>query len=567
MSPVGARVTHLAVRHVHPLPPEVYPLRPENALIVDVLRRRARPALAGCSASVVHQTCEALVPLAIGLAVDHAIDGAPPIAILIAVAGVLLLFTVLATGGGVASWVLSSTALREAHELRVRAIGHVLADPAVGRDRRPGELMSILTSDTKATAEIVRVLAYLVSGCAGLAVAVVVLLRVDLWLGLGIVVVLPLLVLGIDRLGPWVEGKVRARQQAGGLAAALAAELVHALRPLRSFGGVPEAVRRYRRASGRSLDTVLDTASATAVVTVVGQLATGAVLIGTAAAAGTMALSGRISVGEFVAVVLMASFVAEPVRRIASSVEQVAGSRAGAARVAALLTSSVRHRGAVAGRPGPLSVRDAATGLDFTLAPGEVLGIATNDPATADAVVALLAGRSPRSAGSVSFGDVDARGHVLVEPHAAYLLGGTLTAALDTGRGTAGVERALVAAGAAEVRDSLSRQGGVLLEGGANLSGGQRQRVALARALAAEPPVLVLRDPLTAVDAVTEDSVAEGLRALRGEGARGTVVVTTSPPLLSRCDRVVFLDGDGPPVVSTHARLAEIPAYAEAVLR
>ncbi|HEX6342537.1 ABC transporter ATP-binding protein [Umezawaea sp.] len=550
-------------------------MRPENSLLADVLRRRARPAAAGCAASVVHQACEALVPLAIGLAVDHAVDGAPPIAVLIAVAAVLLLFTVLATGGGVASWLLASTALREAHELRVRAIGHVLADPDAGRDRRPGELASILTSDTRATAEIVRVLAHLASGCAGLAVAVVVLLRVDLWLGLGIVLVPPLLVLGVDRLGPWVERKVRARQQASGLAAALAAELVHALRPLRSFGGVPEAVRRYRRTSGRSLETVLDTASASAVVTVVGQLATGAVLVGTAAAAGVMALSGRITVGEFVTVVVMASFVAEPVRRIASSVEQVAGARAGAARVAALLTVPVRPR-APGTDLGPLSVRAVSvgpvTGLDFTLAPGELLGVATTDPAAADAVVGLLARRVPPSAGDVSFGGVpadavDARRHVLVEPHAAYLLGGTLAAALDTGRGGAAVDRALVAACAVEVRDSLARQGGVLLEGGANLSGGQRQRVALARALAAEPPVLVLRDPLTAVDAVTEDAVAEGLRALRGTGDRGTVVVTTSPPLLSRCDRVVFLDGGGPPVVSTHERLVEVPAYAEAVLR
>ncbi|TWP54355.1 ABC transporter ATP-binding protein [Lentzea tibetensis] len=552
-------------------------MRPENALLADVLRRRARPAVAGSAASVVHQACEALVPLAIGLAVDHAVDGAPPVAILIAVAAVLLLFTVLGAGGGLASWVLSSTALREAHELRVRAVGHVLVDPLAGRERRPGELMSILTSDTRATAEIVRVLAYLASGCAGLAVAVVVLLRVDVWLGLGVVLVLPLLVLGIDRLGPWVERKVRDSRQAGGLAAALAAELVHALRPLRGFGGVPEAVQRYRRASRQSLDTMLDTASASALVTVVGQLATGVLLVGTAAAAGTMALSGRITAGEFVTVVVMASFVAEPVRRIASSVEQIAGSRAGAARVAALLTTRIRRSSGATGL-GPLTVRDVAigpvVGLEFTLAPGEVLGVATTDPAAADAIVALLAGRAAPSSGSVGFGDiavddVDVRRHVLVEPHAAYLLGGTLDAAIDTGRGAdrGAVDRAVAAAGVVDVLESLARQGEALLEGGANLSGGQRQRVALARALAAEPPVLVLRDPLTAVDAVTEDAVARGLRSLRRKDALGTVVVTTSPPLLSRCDRVVFLDGDGPPVVATHARLAEIPAYAEAVLR
>ncbi|WNV88120.1 ABC transporter ATP-binding protein [Umezawaea sp. Da 62-37] len=556
-------------------------MRPERALIADVLRRRARPVAAGCAASTVHQTCEALVPLAIGLAVDHAIDGAPPVAVLIAVAGVLLLFTVLATGGGVAGWVLGSTCLTEAHDLRVRAIGRVLADPLVGRDRRAGELMSILTSDTKATADVMRVLANLTSGCAGLVVAVVVLLRVDLWLGLGIVVVLPLLVLGIDRLGPWLERKVRARQQAGGLAAALAAELIHALRPLRSFGGVPEAVRRYRLTSGRSLHTALDTASATAVVAVTGLLATGLVLVGTAAAAGTMALSGRITVGEFVTVIVMASFVADPVRRIANGVEQVAVSRAGAARVAALLSAPTRSTGGGApDRPGPLTVRDVAvgpvTGLDFTLGAGEVLGIATADPATADAVTTLLAGRTAPASGRVSFGDVamesfdlkSLRRHVLVEPHTAHLLGGTLDAVLDTGRGTdrATVDRALAAAGADDL-DQYASDGGYVLEGGANLSGGQRQRVALARAMAAEPPVLVLRDPLTAVDAVTEDAVADGLHALRRNGCAGTVVITTSPPLLSRCDRVVFLDGGAAPVVATHAQLTANPAYAEAVLR
>jgi putative ABC transport system ATP-binding protein len=154
------------------------------------------------------------------------------------------------------------------------------------------------------------------------------------------------------------------------------------------------------------------------------------------------------------------------------------------------------------------------------------------------------------------------RGHVLVEPHAAHLLGGTLDAVLDTGRGTdrATIDRALAAAGA----DDLDQH---VLEGGANLSGGQRQRVALARAMAAGPPVLVLRDPLTAVDAVTEDAVAEGLHAVRRTGSAGTVVITTSPPLLSRCDRVVFLDGGAPPVVATHAQLTANPAYAEAVLR
>jgi putative ABC transport system ATP-binding protein len=554
--------------------------RPERLLILAVLRRRIRPLSLGCTASIVHQACEALVPLAIGLAIDHAVDNRPVIDSVITVGVVLVLFTVLATGGGSAFWILTGAAQREAHHLRVRAIGRVMTDPQAGSGRTAGELMSILTSDTAAIAEILRALANAVSGVAGLVVTAVVLLRIDLALGLGLVLVVPALMVVIDRIGPWLEAKVQAQQQAGGLAAAFAAEVVQALRPLRGFGGLGEASRRYRGVSRRSLDTALEAASAKAVVTGVGLVATGGVVIGTAAAAGEMAFSGRISVGEFVTVVAMASFVAEPVLRIASAVQQIAVSRASAARVAPLLTADepapgelrtfLRDKGGASARVGPLRLRDVTVGpvvgLDFELGAGEMLGIVTTDPSAADAVTSLLAGLRPAESGQVTIGELalDApavRRQLLVEPHAAHLLGGTLAEVMDTGRNTGLVEAALVATQVDGVQTELQ-------DGGSNLSGGQRQRVALARALAADPPVLVLRDPLTAVDAVTEADVAAHLHVLRHERGLSTVVISTSPPLLAACERVLFLDGLEPAVSGTHAELiAARPGYAAAVLR
>jgi putative ABC transport system ATP-binding protein len=108
---------------------------------------------------------------------------------------------------------------------------------------------------------------------------------------------------------------------------------------------------------------------------------------------------------------------------------------------------------------------------------------------------------------------------------------------------------------------------------GGNLSGGQRQRIALARALHADPEVLVLEEPTTAVDAVTEARIASGLADLRhGDAPRTTVIVTASPAFLAVADRVILARGDGTTVSGTHAELlgADGPvgeAYRAAVTR
>jgi ATP-binding cassette subfamily B protein len=98
-------------------------------------------------------------------------------------------------------------------------------------------------------------------------------------------------------------------------------------------------------------------------------------------------------------------------------------------------------------------------------------------------------------------------------------------------------------------------------EQGLSLSGGQRQRLALARAVVARPTVLVLDDPLSALDVHTEALVERSLAAVLGE-TTGLVVVHR-PSTVALADRVALLQGGTLTAIGTHSELMRVPAYAE----
>jgi putative ABC transport system ATP-binding protein len=154
---------------------------------------------------------------------------------------------------------------------------------------------------------------------------------------------------------------------------------------------------------------------------------------------------------------------------------------------------------------------------------------------------------------------------VLVAAHDADLFEGTLEENVRAGA-TGLADGVLSAAAADEVASTLpSGTATAVTERGRSLSGGQRQRVALARALAKDAPVLVLHDPTTAVDTVTEARIAGGVARLRR--GRTTIVVTTSPALLAATDRVVLLEDGRVVADGDHAGLVRERAdYRAAVL-
>ena len=161
------------------------------------------------------------------------------------------------------------------------------------------------------------------------------------------------------------------------------------------------------------------------------------------------------------------------------------------------------------------------------------------------------------------------RDHVLVSDATPQVFAGTLREAIDPwgDLSRADAERALHTASADDVFDALpGGWQGELDERGRGLSGGQRQRLVLMRALAADPDVLVLVEPTSAVDAHTEARIAERLAAHRA--GRTTVVMTASPLMLHHADVVVLLVDGHVVARGTHADLAtRSAAYRDVVIR
>jgi putative ABC transport system ATP-binding protein len=251
--------------------------------------------------------------------------------------------------------------------------------------------------------------------------------------------------------------------------------------------------------------------------------------------------------------------------------------------------------------------------LDLEVAEGEVVALVADQPAAANAVTLAIAGHGDGADAVLVGGHRRSHlapaiaEHLVAAPHRVDLFVGTIRSNIamrhdgpgdddelgDPGVGGSGhggpgdddelgepgaggeaatpiTREVLRASAVAEIIEHLpDGLDHAVQEGGRNLSGGQRQRIALARALHADPDVLVLHEPTSAVDAVTEWEIAQAVRRLRTSRPRqATLIVTSSPPFLATADRVVHLPRSGEARSGTHLELREASAsYRTAVDR
>ncbi len=408
-------------------------------LLFDVFRRQRRRVLLGAACWISYQTCEVLVPVAIGIAVDAAVSTSDLTALIWSVVMIFAVFITLTASWRTGAWLLVRATLAEAHRLRSESLRRVLSGSGIATERSSGELLSITTSDANAAAEALELGSQITAAVVGLVLTAVLLLRIDWVLGVGILVLVPLLTLGLNALGPYVQRRTANQQEAVGAAAGTAGDLLRGLRPLRGFGGVPEAARRYRAVSRASLRAGIGALRAETTFIGATTFTSGLLLAAVGGVAGAFALQGRIGIGELITVVGLAAFLADPVRSLASCVFAAAVARASAGRVAELLSAPLRSE--PGGEPvaeGPLELcRVRAPGLpelDFSVPPGELVGLVAPQVAAADSLARLLAGTQAAEAGEVRLGGrplsvlvpAEVRERLLVEPHHVDLFGAHL---------------------------------------------------------------------------------------------------------------------------------------------
>lgn len=201
------------------------------------------------------------------------------------------------------------------------------------------------------------------------------------------------------------------------------------------------------------------------------------------------------------------------------------------------------------------------TNISFKVDPGEIVGLVGHPGAGKTTLLRIIAGVLQPSEGQVLIDNLpvaalaaaDISATIGFKPQEPCLFEGTIEDNVRGGNQDAGrdaLERALAASGLAHFMErgelTLATQVGPR---GSCLSGGQRQMVALARALLGEPPVLLLDEPNTGLDAPLEKQLADHLATLRD--GRAIVVSSHSRTLLSMCTRIIVIDGgriitDGP---------------------
>jgi ATP-binding cassette subfamily B protein/subfamily B ATP-binding cassette protein MsbA len=357
-------------------------------------------------------------------------------------------------------------------------------------------------------------------------------------------------------------------------------ETFSAMRLVKSFAREPYELDRYAKAGGRTMDARIaitwQQSLFSVMVSTITILGTGLVVV----VGGVHVMRGQLTVGALTVVISYLGAVYGPLSSIAHTTGQLQGAIAGARRVRAMFAlepetvepadalEATHIRGDIRFEDVGFKYPDGTSVLHdiaFTAKPGEMVALVGLTGAGKTTLVSLIPRFYDPTSGRVLIDGVDARRYrvrslreriaiVLQDP---VLFAGTISENLRYGRLDATPEEIEAAARSAHAHDFISRLAKGyetdIAEAGGSLSGGERQRLSVARAIIKDAPILILDEPTSSLDAISEEIVFAALRRLRA--GRTTIVIAHRLSTVRDADCILVLDGGQIAAKGRHADL------------
>ena len=398
----------------------------------------------------------------------------------------------------------------------------------------------------------------------------------------------PLWIYGFVFEGKYSQIARRSQDQAGDLATAVE-ESVHGIRVLKAFGRGKYALKNFASQAEALRGTEIEKARAIAGIwlwlLMVPDVAFAICLV---VGAG-LSVNGALSVGTLVAFFATATVLRFPIESIGFLLSMTLDTRTATDRFFDVLDeqNSIRDpeepvtiddpRGRLVFddvhfryQDSPERFADLVDGVQLELQPGETMALVGLTGSGKSTITALATRLYDVTGGSIRLDDVDVRDltreelrrHIAMAFEDATLFSASVRDNVLLGRpefgersteADAALDEALHIAQAQFAYDLPDGVDTLVGEEGMSLSGGQRQRLALARAVASKPAVLVLDDPLSALDVDTEALVEAALRTVLASTT--ALIVAHRPSTVMLADRVALLEDGRITAVGTHSAL------------
>lgn len=477
--------------------------------------------------------------------------------------------------GGVRHATMTKIRTYSAYQIGLSTVRHsTRLGAALGRKSSSGEVVAIGLGDVQSISTALTVTGPGVGSVVAYAVVAVLLFAISPLLAVVVSAGVPVLAVTIGPVLHRTHGAMTPYREQNRVLFNRLIDMVTGLRVLGGLGGKQTYLERYREDSQALVGQGYRVGAASSWTGALGSGLPTLFLAAVTWLAARMAAEGSITVGQLIAVYGYVAMLVVPVSFFIEGAQQLTAATVAARRVIRFL-SLEPDRGGEGVRdlpPDPGVLCDPLSGAEIP--PGAFVAFAGRRTADCVAVLERLACFTASDAtwGGVRLDEVALpriRSRILLAENDAALFAGTVREAV-AGRHEArepDLGAAVRAAAASDIVDALPGGLDASLDSQArNLSGGQRQRLRLARALYAQPEVLLMTEPTSAVDAHTEAAMAARLR----EARRGltTVVTTSSPLVLGRADLVLHLIDGRVAAAGTHEELwRSDPAYRAVVSR